>query len=83
MEAAEASDPGLDLSYEKGLLALAAKSVALGAIADAQAVANASNDLRKIATAEGLVDLGDDLLTAEEHVEAAGNYQEAVRAVQG
>jgi hypothetical protein len=38
LEAAEASNPSLDLMYDKGLLALAGKSVVVGAIAEAEAV---------------------------------------------
>ena len=83
LEAAEAADPNLDLSYDKGLLALAAKSVAVGAIADATAVADKPNELKKIQAAEDLVAEGDALLTVPDYVAAVDSYQEAVREVQG
>ena len=53
LEAAEASNPSLDLTYDKGLLALAGKSVVVGAIAEAEAVAFKPNDLLKIQEAKG------------------------------
>jgi hypothetical protein len=85
MEAAEAGDPSLDLTYDKGLLSLAAKSVAVGAIADATAVADTPSELLKIQEATNLVAEGDGLLVAPDpdYVGAVDKYQEAVRKVQG
>lgn len=83
MEAAEAADPNLDLTYDKGLLALAAKSVAVGAIAEATAAANSQNDPLKIQEATALVAEGDLLLMAPDYVGAVDKYQKAVRRVQG
>jgi hypothetical protein len=83
MAAAETADPDLDLTNSKGLLALAAKSVAVEAIAQAEAVATRPNDLRKIEQANDLVAQGDALLAAPEYVGGVTKYQEAVREVQG
>lgn len=81
LEAAEATDPGLDLTYEKSLLALAAKSVALGAIAEAQTLADGQKDFDKIAAAQSLVASGDGHLAILDYVAAVGEYQRAVRTV--
>jgi hypothetical protein len=83
LEAAEAADPGLDLKYDKGLLGLAAKSVAVGAIAETEAVAFRPNDLWKIQQAKDLVAEGDTLLAAQDYVGAVDKYQQGVREVQG
>jgi len=82
LEAAEAADPSLDLTYDKGLLGLAAKSVAVNAIAEAEAVALDPNDLLKIQQGKDLVAEGDALLAAHDYVGAVDKYQQAVRAVQ-
>lgn len=82
LEAAEAADPGLDLTNDKGLLALAAKSVAVGAIAEAEAAATGPNDLRKIQQARDSVAQSDALLAAHDYLGAVGKYQQAVREVQ-
>ena len=82
LEAAEAANPNLDLTYDKGLLALAAKSVSVGAIAEAEAVAFKPNDLLKIQQAKNLVAQGDALLAAYDYVSAVDQYQQAVREVQ-
>ena len=82
LEAAEAADPSLDLMYDKGLLALAGKSITVGAIAEAAAVAFKSNDLEKIQQATYLVTQGDALLAAQNYVGAMDKYQRAVREVQ-
>jgi hypothetical protein len=82
LEAAEAADPSLDLTYDKGLLALAGKSVAVGAIAEAEAVAFKPNDLLKIQQAKGLVAEGDAMLAVPDYIGAVDKYQEAVRKVQ-
>jgi PKD repeat protein len=74
---------GKDLSDIKSLLTLAAKSVAVGAVQ--QADADASNNSRHdaVASARALISEGDSLLAAQSYVESVGTYQEAVRAVQG
>jgi len=82
LEAAEAANPSLDLTYDKGLLALAAKSVAVGAIEEAEAVAFKPNDLLKIQQAKDLVAQGDALLAAHDYVGAVDKDQQAVRKVQ-
>ena len=82
LEAAEAADPSLDLTYDKGLLGLAAKSVTVGAIAEAEAVAFKPNDLLKIQQAKDLVAQGDALLAAHNYVGAVDKYQQAMRKVQ-
>jgi PKD repeat protein len=82
LEAAEAADPSLDLTYDKGLLGLAAKSVAVNAIAEAEAVAFKPNDLLKIQQAKDLVAQGDALLAAHDYVGAVDKDQQAVRKVQ-
>jgi PKD repeat protein len=81
LEAAEAADPGLDLTFDKGLLALAGKSVAVGAVAKAEAVAFGQNELLKILQAKGLVAQGDALLGAQQSAGAVSRYQQAVRLV--
>jgi PKD repeat protein len=83
MEAAEAANPSLDLTYDKGLLSLAGKSVAVGAIAEAASVAYKTNDLLKIQEATSLVAEGDALLAALDYLGGVDMYQEAVREVQG
>jgi hypothetical protein len=83
MEAAEAADPNLDLIYDKGLLSLAAKSVTVGVIVDATAVADSQNKLLKIQESTALVAEGDVLLAIPNYVGAVDKYQEAVRKVQG
>jgi hypothetical protein len=82
LEAAEAADPSLDLTYDKGLLALAGKSVAVGAIEEAEAVAFKANDLLKIQQAKDLVAQGDALLAAHDYVGAVDKDQQAVRKVE-
>jgi hypothetical protein len=82
LEKAEAADPSLDLTYDKGLLGLAAKSVAVGYIEEAEAKAFMAYDLRNIQVAKGLVAQGDALLAVHGHVGAALKYQLAVRNVQ-
>ena len=83
LEAAEAADPGLDLTYDKGLLALAAKSVAVEAVAAEEEVADKPAELRKIEQAEALMSQGDALLAARDYLGAVNRYQLAIRAVQG
>lgn len=83
LDEAEAADPALDLTYVKGLLALAAKSITVGAIADSEAVATKDKEFKKIAQAKANVVSGDQLLATGHHAEAVGLYQEAVRAILG
>lgn len=84
LEAAEASDPLLDLSAIKGLIALSAKSLAVGVIAEAEAMAAKDNELKKINLAKILVHDGDQALMAElKYIDALDAYLEAVRAVVG
>lgn len=82
LEAAETADTSLDLMYDKGLLALAGKSITVGAIAEKAAVAFKSNELEKIQRATYLVTQGDALLAVQNYVGAMGEYQRAVREVQ-
>jgi hypothetical protein len=82
LAAAEAADPSLDLTHDKGLLALAGKSVAVGAIAEAEAVAFKPADLLKIQQAKDLVAQGDALLAAHNYVGSVDKDQQAVRKVQ-
>lgn len=84
LEAAEVSDPLLDLSAIKGLIALSAKSLAVGVIAEAEAMATKDNELKKINLAKILVHDGDQALMAElKYIDALDAYLEAVRAVVG
>ncbi len=84
LEAAEVSDPLLDLSAIKGLIALSAKSLAVGVIAEAEAMAAKDNELKKINLAKILVHDGDQALMAElKYIDALDAYLEAVRAVIG
>lgn len=83
LEAAEAADPSLDLTYDKGLLGLAAKSVVVNAITEAEEMAFKPNDLLKIQQAKDLVAQGDALLASHDYVGAVDKYQQAVREVQG
>jgi hypothetical protein len=80
LAAAEVADPALDLTTAKSLLALAAKSVAVKAIANALA-ANANPE--KIDGALDHVAEGDDSLVSANHAGAVRSYQKAVREVQG
>lgn len=83
LDEAEAADPALDLTDVKGLLALAAKSITVGAIADAEAAATKANQLKKVEQAKALVVSGDQALAGGHHADAVGRYQEAVRAILG
>ncbi len=84
LEAAEAADPTLDLSSAKALLALAAKSVAVQAIDDAEGVADRPGEQQRVAQALQLLAEGNSLLAWGTDVLGAVNkYQEAVRQVQG
>ncbi|NLO36357.1 MAG: hypothetical protein GX112_08390 [Clostridiaceae bacterium] len=84
LEAAEEADPQLDLSAIKGLLALSAKSLVVGVIAEAEATATKANELKKINAAKELALAGDQALTAElKYIAALDAYLEAVRAILG
>ena len=83
LEAAQEADPSLDLANVKDFLALTAKSVAVEAIAQAEAEATKQNEWRKIAQAHDILAQGNALLAAWDYVGAVGKYQEAVREVQG
>ncbi len=80
---AEAADAGLDFTAEKSFLALAAKSVAVGAINEARALVTSNSDLRKIEQAEALLAEGDELLQAGDFAGAIEKQIEAVRRLQG
>jgi hypothetical protein len=83
LQAAEAAgDASLDMMRLKGLLALTAKSAAVEAIQQAEAMANKPNEQRKVQSAKDLIATGDDLLASGDYVGAVSRYQEAVRAVQ-
>lgn len=77
IEAAE-EDQNIDLSSTKNLLSLAAKSVAVQAIAEAE---NNPKLIKKVQKAKELVSEGDELLAIKEHSGAIGYYQEAARTV--
>ncbi len=81
LEAAEAADATLDLTYCKGLLTLIAKSVAVEAVAQAEAAISKPNDTEKVELAMQLLVQGDGSLTALDHVGAVAFYQKAVRAI--
>jgi len=83
LDMAEAYDADLDLTYVKGLLALAAKSIVIGAIQDAEVLVVKANHLKKIQQAKALVLLGDEALASSLHLVAVGKYQEAFRAILG
>jgi len=83
LDAAEAATPGLDLSIEKGLLALAAKSITVGEINEAAAIATKTKQLNKINASKLLVTSGDQALDSGEHLIAVGKYQEALRGILG
>jgi len=83
LEAAEAANPNLDLTDIKGLLALTAKSVAVGAIEQAETLATKPNELQKIEQAKVLVAEGDALRTAADYAGAVEKYQQAVRELPG
>ncbi|HSR34278.1 MAG TPA: PKD domain-containing protein, partial [Anaerolineae bacterium] len=68
MAVAETADPNLDLTSCKSLLTLAAKSLALEAIAQAKAVSTNPTDLRKIEQANDLVTQGDALWATSDYV---------------
>jgi hypothetical protein len=80
---AEASDSGLDLSFEKTVLVLAAKSVTVVAIAEAEQTAGEPSASIKLLDAKEDVSSGDVLLTGGDHAGAVQSYQQAVREVQG
>lgn len=81
LEAAEAVEPGLDLTNYRDWIALAAKSVAVRAIEEARGTATSPNDLRKIQQASDLVALGDASLEVGDHAAAVARYQDAVRLI--
>ena len=72
-----------DLTAQKSLLTLAAKSVAVGELARARAAAVLPDALLKLAQAEAAMQEGDALLANHAYSAAAGMYQVAVRQVQG
>jgi hypothetical protein len=63
------------------LLALAAKSLAMEAIIQAEAGASRPNQLRKIQQAKDLVAQGDTLLATSDFVGAVNKYEQAERAL--
>lgn len=75
---AEAGDSDLDLTYTKGLLTMSAKSVVLQFIAEAEAKPIQQEKIQK---ANDLVEAGDGLLAASNHVGAVGLYLEALRTL--
>lgn len=83
LKAAEATDPELDLMSADGLIALAAKSIAVEAIRLATAATSRPNDLRKIQQANDLLAQGDMQMAASDYIGAALSYREAVQRVQG
>ena len=83
LQVAEAGgDASLDMMRLKGLLALTAKSAAVEAIQQAEALADKSNEQRKVQNAKDHVAAGDDLLASGDYVGTMIRYQLAVRAVQ-
>jgi len=83
LEAAEASDTSLDLTADKSLLALAAKSAALTAIVEADAAATSSKDMAVVDDAYELIDEADELLAALNYVGAVDMYRQAAQEVTG
>jgi 1-phosphatidylinositol phosphodiesterase len=83
LEAAEAADATINLSPTNSLFALASKSVALEAIAQAEAVATRPKALYKVAQARALVAQGDERLAASDYVGAVDYYRDATQKVQG
>lgn len=83
LDAAEAANSGLDLSLEKGLLTLAAKSITIGEINAATAKATKAKQLKKIEASKLLVISGDQALGAGQHWIAVGKYQDALRGILG
>lgn len=79
----EAAGPGVDLTGEMSLLTLAAKSLAVGAVARAAAVAVLPDHLLKVEQARAALAQGDVLLAAHSYSAAASMYQVAARFVQG
>ena len=80
---AEAADAGLDLTVTKSFLALAAKSVAVGAVNEALALATSNGDLRKIEQAEANLAEADQLLQSLDFAGAIDKQIEAVQLLQG
>ncbi len=83
LEAAEASDPGLDLTAEKSLLTLAAKSIVQVAIAEAIDSATSANDLDRLAVAVQDVAIGDAALAATDYIGSATAYADGFQLLQG
>ena len=83
IELLEARDPGLDLTFTKGFLSLAAKSEVVAAIAVAEANTSSEQDTQKIQSAQDLMAQGDTLLAQPAYIEAAGAYLEAIRQLLG
>lgn len=83
MESAETVNPGFDLTFDKGFLALAGKSVAVEALGEATSAASKPKDLEKIQQATELLDQGDALLVIPDYVDAVDKYRQAVRAIMG
>jgi PKD repeat protein len=82
LEIAEAAASSLVLTYYKSLLALAAKSVVVNAIADAEAVATEPKERGEIEEAKELVTEGDTRAADGNYVGALEKYRAAVHQVQ-
>lgn len=83
LAAAAAADSNLDLSQVQNMLALTAKAVVVEALAQAEAVADSSGELKQVERAQALVAAGDALLAQGEYSGAIMKYQEALRKVDG
>jgi hypothetical protein len=83
LEDAEAADPGLDLTTLKGLIALSAKSVALDAIAEADAATSGPAADAVLQEASDRIDGGDDRVAVGDYTGAIDEYRKAVQLAEG
>jgi tetratricopeptide (TPR) repeat protein len=79
LEDAEAADPALDLTALKQAIALAAESLAVDAVVQAEAAAGTSRDYRNLAAAHAFLDDAQDLLGQGDFVSAVQTFQKAFK----
>jgi hypothetical protein len=82
LEAAEATDPSLDLTAAKQLLAWTAQSVASDIIAQAEVAANTSAELQQVNQAKSLLAQGESLRAAGDYLGAVAKFQSALQKAQ-
>lgn len=78
LESAAAADPSLDFTRLKSLLALTAKSVAVAAVARAEATASNPGQRQKVEAAKASLAQGQALLNDRQYAAAVGAFRDAL-----